>query len=81
MVDSACSGPPSDSSAGAITVQAGGDCSGPNTRTEPPAGAIVVDATGAYEGSFKTVSEGVANLDLNSTASHTIFVFPGVYHE
>ncbi|KAF4315018.1 hypothetical protein BBO99_00009677 [Phytophthora kernoviae] len=56
-------------------------CSGPNARTEPPAGAIVVDATGVYEGSFETVSEGVENLNRKTTKEQTIFVMPGVYHE
>ncbi|KAF4315192.1 hypothetical protein G195_011099, partial [Phytophthora kernoviae 00238/432] len=56
-------------------------CSGPNARTQPPAGAIVVDATGVYNGSFLNVSAGVANLDPNMTAEQNIFVFPGVYHE
>ncbi|KAG7383140.1 hypothetical protein PHYBOEH_010082 [Phytophthora boehmeriae] len=56
-------------------------CSGPNARTVPPAGAIVVDATGAYNGSFWNVSAGVASLDPNTTAEQTIFVLPGIYHE
>ncbi|GMF58582.1 unnamed protein product [Phytophthora fragariaefolia] len=55
-------------------------CSGPNTRAQPPAGAVVVDATGAHPGSYKTVSEGVANV-VNDTVEHTIFMFPGVYRE
>ncbi|KAG7377414.1 hypothetical protein PHYBOEH_000881 [Phytophthora boehmeriae] len=56
-------------------------CSGPNARTVPPAGAIVVDATGAYNGSFLNVSAGVAHLDLKTKSEQTIFVLPGVYHE
>ncbi|KAG6611913.1 Pectin methylesterase [Phytophthora cinnamomi] len=55
-------------------------CKGPNARTEPPTGAIIVDATGAYHGSFRTVTEGVANIP-NTTDEHTLFVFPGVYRE
>ncbi|KAG6611912.1 putative pectinesterase [Phytophthora cinnamomi] len=55
-------------------------CSGPNARTRPPAGAIVVDATGTYNGSFLTVVEGVANIP-NTTEEHTLFMFPGVYKE
>ncbi|GMF51824.1 unnamed protein product [Phytophthora fragariaefolia] len=55
-------------------------CSGPNARVKPPTGAIVVDATGAHPGSYKTVSEGVANIP-NTTAEHMVFVFPGVYQE
>ncbi|KAG2506155.1 hypothetical protein BBO99_00009552 [Phytophthora kernoviae] len=56
-------------------------CSGPNARVEPPAGAIVVDATGAHTGSFLNVSAGVASLDAKTTNEQTIFVLPGVYHE
>ncbi|KAG6612749.1 pectinesterase [Phytophthora cinnamomi] len=58
----------------ATTVE--GACSGPNTRTTPPPGAIVVDATGAQRGSFRTVAQGVAKLSA-STTPQTIFVFPG----
>lgn len=39
-------------------------CSGPHARTTPPAGAIVVDATGAHPGSFRTAGEAVATLAL-----------------
>ncbi|KAG7383139.1 hypothetical protein PHYBOEH_010081 [Phytophthora boehmeriae] len=56
-------------------------CSGPNARTEPPVGAIVVDASGEYEGSFETVSEGVENLNRKTTKEQTVFVMPGVYNE
>lgn len=55
-------------------------CTRPNARTQPPTGAIVVDATGAHPGSFKTVTEGVAHLP-NTTAEHSLFGFPGVYEE
>ncbi|OWY95854.1 Pectin methylesterase [Phytophthora megakarya] len=55
-------------------------CSGQNTRTIPPPNAIVVDATGMFNGSFRTLTEGVANL-ANTTAEQTIFLFPGVYRE
>ncbi|GMF30886.1 unnamed protein product [Phytophthora lilii] len=55
-------------------------CSGPHARTEPPAGAIVVDGTRAYNGSFRTVAEAVASV-TNDTAEHTIFVLPGIYNE
>ncbi|KAF1785328.1 Pectinesterase, Asp active site [Phytophthora cactorum] len=57
-----------------------GACTGPNARTTPPAGAIVVDATGAYSGSFKTVSEGVTKLST-TTGDHTLFLMPGTYKE
>ncbi|KAI9986577.1 hypothetical protein PInf_025530 [Phytophthora infestans] len=55
-------------------------CTGPNARTTPPPGAIVVDATGAYRGSFKTVSEGVAKLST-ATGDSTLFLMPGIYKE
>ncbi|KAE8976587.1 hypothetical protein PR003_g26597 [Phytophthora rubi] len=56
-------------------------CEGPNARIEPPLGAIVVDATGDYDGSYLTVSEGVESLDVATTEVQTIFVMPGVYKE
>ncbi|KAJ8508040.1 hypothetical protein ON010_g18910 [Phytophthora cinnamomi] len=56
-------------------------CGGRNARIEPPAGAIVVDATGDYDGSFLTVSEGMENLDVTTTDVQTVFVMPGVYEE
>ncbi|KAJ8550387.1 hypothetical protein ON010_g10683 [Phytophthora cinnamomi] len=56
--------------AGLIAV-AEGVCSGPNARTKPPKGAIVVDATGAYSGSVRTVADGVAKLP-NTTAEHSL---------
>ncbi|KAE8887978.1 hypothetical protein PF005_g11420 [Phytophthora fragariae] len=55
-------------------------CNGPNARTVPPPGAIVVDITGTYNGSYQTVAEGFAYLP-NTTEEHTIFLFPGVYQE
>ncbi|ETI31540.1 hypothetical protein L914_20653 [Phytophthora nicotianae] len=63
-----------------VSIGFSGLCSGPNAKTEPPAGAVVVDASGTYDGSYKTVAEGVANL-RNSTEEQTLFVFPGVYNE
>ncbi|KAG2781610.1 hypothetical protein PC129_g11289 [Phytophthora cactorum] len=63
-----------------ILAAAEGACTGPNARTTPPPGAIVVDATGAYSGSFKTVSEGVAKLST-ATGDHTLFLMPGTYKE
>ncbi|TDH65976.1 uncharacterized protein CCR75_005758 [Bremia lactucae] len=56
------------------------NCSGKHARTKPPAGAIVVDITGKYEGSFKTLTEGIANIP-NTTEVTTVFIFPGVYVE
>ncbi|KAJ4419145.1 hypothetical protein N0V82_005158 [Gnomoniopsis sp. IMI 355080] len=55
-------------------------CTGPNARTTPPTDAIVVDATGAYTGSFTTASAAVATLK-NQTASQTLFFMPGIYEE
>ncbi|KAH7474282.1 hypothetical protein PRIC1_013589 [Phytophthora ramorum] len=55
-------------------------CNGTDARTVPPTGAIVVDPTGAYNGSFHNISEAVANIP-NTTDEHTLFFFPGVYHE
>ncbi|GMF23915.1 unnamed protein product [Phytophthora fragariaefolia] len=57
-----------------------GACSGPSARITPPAGAIVVDATGANQGSYRTVAQGVSKL-TDTTAQQTVFVYPGVYHE
>ncbi|KAE9038866.1 hypothetical protein PR003_g6901 [Phytophthora rubi] len=57
-----------------------GACSGPNARITPPAGAIVVDASGAHAGSFRTLAQGVAKLST-ATAQQTLFVYPGVYKE
>ncbi|KAE8966605.1 hypothetical protein PR003_g13204 [Phytophthora rubi] len=66
---------------GALAGAGGGvKCSGPNARVRPPTGAIVVDATGKHPRSYKTVSEGMANIP-NTTAEHTLFVYPGVYQE
>ncbi|KAF1791741.1 Pectinesterase, Asp active site [Phytophthora cactorum] len=56
-------------------------CSGPNARIEPPTGAVVVDATGDYDGSYVTMSKGVESLDITTTDVQTIFVMPGIYEE
>jgi len=63
-----------------LVAAADGVCTGPNARTVPPSGAIVVDATGAYTGSVKTVAEGVAKLP-NTAVEHSLFLFPGTYEE
>ncbi|KAJ8556812.1 hypothetical protein ON010_g9152 [Phytophthora cinnamomi] len=55
-------------------------CSGSHTRTQPPSGAIVVDASGSYTGSVKTVAQGAAKLS-DTTAEQTLFIFPGTYRE
>ncbi|OWZ17282.1 Pectin methylesterase [Phytophthora megakarya] len=63
-----------------VSSTAGFACIGPDTRTMPPTGSTVVDATGAYPGSFRTITEAVVHLP-NTTEQHTLFLFPGVYHE
>ncbi|KAJ0104406.1 carbohydrate esterase family 8 protein [Diaporthe amygdali] len=55
-------------------------CDGPDARVHPPTGAVVVDASGSYTGSYKTVGAGVAAL-RNQTAEQIIFILPGTYHE
>ncbi|GMF23900.1 unnamed protein product [Phytophthora fragariaefolia] len=57
-----------------------GACSGPNARAAPPTGAIVVDASGAHPGSYRTVAQGIAQLSTTTTLQ-TVFVYPGVYRE
>ncbi|ETL81312.1 hypothetical protein L917_18330, partial [Phytophthora nicotianae] len=63
-----------------LIAGAEGACTGPNARTTPPPGAIVVDITGSYRGSFKTVSAGVAKLST-ATGDSTLFLMPGIYKE
>ncbi|GMF64643.1 unnamed protein product [Phytophthora lilii] len=58
-----------------------GACSGSNARVTPPSGAIVVDASGSYKNSVKTVSAGVAKLSSSTTSQQTIFILPGTYRE
>ncbi|CEG48923.1 pectin methylesterase [Plasmopara halstedii] len=55
-------------------------CDGPDRKTEPPHGAIVVDPSGNHAGSFKTITEGLAHVP-NTTESHTLFIFAGVFKE
>ncbi|KAI9981626.1 hypothetical protein PInf_009382 [Phytophthora infestans] len=69
-----------ESPAQAPLVNSSGVCTGEQARTQPPPGAIVVDAAGVYSGSYKTVAEGVTHIP-NTIDEHTLFVFPGVYHE
>lgn len=64
----------------ACTHAAAATCNGTNARTTPPTGAIVIDATGSYSGSFKTANEAVATL-VNQTAEQTLFFMPGTYNE
>ncbi|KAH7342922.1 BcPME1, pectin methyl esterase 1 [Rhexocercosporidium sp. MPI-PUGE-AT-0058] len=50
-------------------------------QTKPPAGAVVVDASGSISGSFKTVQAGVNALSTTSTKSQTLFIMGGTYKE
>ncbi|KAH7311298.1 pectin lyase fold/virulence factor [Stachybotrys elegans] len=56
-------------------------CVGNFARTRPKCGSIVVDLTGQYPGSHKTISSAVSALNTTTTSEQHIFVFPGVYHE
>lgn len=50
-------------------------------QSTPPAGAVVVDASGAIAGSFQTVQAGVDALSRNSTEAQTLFIMGGTYNE
>ncbi|EOA92247.1 hypothetical protein ACJQWK_03165 [Exserohilum turcicum] len=49
-------------------------------RTSPDRGALVVDASGAYTNSYRTISAAVAAL-RDTTDAQKIFIFPGTYTE
>ncbi|KAL6703009.1 hypothetical protein ACN47E_010285 [Coniothyrium glycines] len=49
-------------------------------RTKPDRGALIVDTTGKYPGSFTTIGGAVTALH-NSREAQKIFIFPGVYAE
>lgn len=51
-----------------------------NVRIKPDQGALVVDATGAYPNSFRTISAAVAALH-NKADAQKIFIFPSTYNE
>ncbi|RVD80878.1 uncharacterized protein DFL_008764 [Arthrobotrys flagrans] len=73
----------SSTSAGAIWPWS--RCIGVHTQTYPQWSDLVVDRTGRYPHSFKTISSAVAALK-NTTAfpynlGQTIFIFPGNYTE
>ena len=53
---------------------------GKHVRTKPDRGAIIVDASGKYPGSFLNVSAAVSSLH-NRTDAQKIFIFPGTYAE
>ncbi|KAL3665725.1 hypothetical protein V7S43_009157 [Phytophthora oleae] len=63
------------------TIVVDASCSGTYARTSPASGTIVVDATGKYSGSVKTVSAGVATVSITKTSKQTIFIRPGTYKE
>ncbi|KAF7557772.1 hypothetical protein G7Z17_g384 [Cylindrodendrum hubeiense] len=50
-------------------------------RTQPASGAVVVDGSGAYKGSFSTIGEAVATLKNDTLDEQSIFVLPGTYKE
>ncbi|KAL9941916.1 hypothetical protein D7B24_003897 [Verticillium nonalfalfae] len=50
------------------------------SRTKPPPGAIVVDASKQYPDSYPTVGQAIAAIE-NTTAEHVVFLMPGVYSE
>lgn len=51
-----------------------------NERITPPRGALVVDASGKLQDSYRNVSAAVAAL-TNTTSAQTIYIAPGVYGE
>lgn len=54
--------------------------SGKFERTKPDRGAVVVDLSGKYSGSYMTINAAVAALH-NKTDAQKIFIFPGTYVE
>lgn len=55
-------------------------CKGKHVRIQPPANALVVDASGQSANSFTTVNAAVAAL-ANTTAEQYLFLMPGTYSE
>ena len=51
-----------------------------NERIDPSRGALVVDASGKLESSYRNISAAVAAL-RNTTAAQTIYIAPGIYTE
>ena len=49
------------------------------SRTSAPAGAIIVDPSGAK--GFKTIQAAVDSLSVSSTADQAVFIMPGTYNE
>ncbi|KAG4034246.1 hypothetical protein MFRU_003g02190 [Monilinia fructicola] len=52
-----------------------------NARTSAPAGAVVVDQSGATAGSHKTFQAGIDALSTTTTDAQYLFVAPGNYFE
>ncbi|KAI5253063.1 pectinesterase [Aureobasidium subglaciale] len=55
-------------------------CKGKHAQIQAPPGALVVDSSTQFFGSFSTVNAAVAAL-TNSTAEQYIFLMPGTYSE
>lgn len=55
-------------------------CADKYERTKPDRGALVVDASGKYSGSFLNISSAVSSLH-NRTDAQKIFILPGIYIE
>ncbi|KAH6639470.1 pectin lyase fold/virulence factor [Boeremia exigua] len=51
-----------------------------NERITPPRGALVVDASGKLQDSYRTVGAAVAAL-ANTTSAQAIYIAPGIYTE
>ena len=64
----------------ALTIWSVAAGNGKYDRRTPDRGSIVVDASGKYQGSYKTVSSGVTAL-RNTSNPQTIFILPGTYTE
>ncbi|CAI5714134.1 unnamed protein product [Peronospora farinosa] len=48
--------------------------------TKPPAGAIIVDQSGAHSG-YRTIKDAVGKLNVDTTVQQTIFIYKGTYQE
>lgn len=52
-----------------------------NERITAASGAIVVDASGRLQNSFRNISAAVNSLSNTTTAAQAIFIAPGIYTE
>lgn len=64
----------------ALTIWSVAADNGKYDRRTPARGSIVVDASGSYQGSYKTISAGVSAL-TNTNSSQIVFILPGTYTE